>query len=108
MRSPIEQTGWTKEGSAMALSNDEQRTLDEIERALRDDDPTFVNAVSLDHLRRHRAILGGFAFLLGMVVLVVGEVVSQALLVAGLIISLTGFMVMFSAIAWTFRGRDHI
>jgi hypothetical protein len=48
----------TKEGSAMALSNDEQRTLDEIECALRDDDPAFVYAVSLDH---HRAIVGGFA-----------------------------------------------
>jgi len=33
----------------MALSNEEQRTLDEIERALRDDNPKYVNAVSVDH-----------------------------------------------------------
>jgi len=91
----------------MALSNDEQRTLDEIERALRDDDPTFVTAVSFDHLRRHRAIVGGLAFLFGMVALVAGEVVSQTQLAAGVTISLAGFVVMFAAIALTFRGRDH-
>ena len=37
---------WTERRTAMALSNHEQRTLDEIERALRDGDPTFVNTVN--------------------------------------------------------------
>ena len=91
----------------MALSNDEQRTLDEIERALRDDDPTFVNAVSLDHLRRHRAVVGGFAFLLGLVLLVVGEVASQAQLAVGVIVGVAGFVSMFFAIAWMLRRRHH-
>jgi hypothetical protein len=90
----------------MALSNDEQRTLDQIERALRDDDPTFVNAVSLDHLRRHRVIVGGFAFLLGAVMLVLGEVASQTQLAAGVIVGVAGFVSMFVAIAWMLR-RHH-
>ena len=90
----------------MALSNDEQRTLDEIERGLRDD-PTFVNAVSFDHRRRHRAIVGGLAFLLGVVVLMVGEVASQAQLALGVVVSLAGFVSMFAAVAWMFHSRNH-
>jgi Protein of unknown function (DUF3040). len=91
----------------MALSNDEQRTLDEIERALRDEDPVFVNAVSLDHLRRHRVIVGGLAFLLGAVMLVLGEVASQAQLAVGVIVGVAGFVTMFVAIAWMLRRRHH-
>ena len=98
---------WMKGVSAMALSNDEQRTLDEIECALRDDDPMFVNAVSLDHLRRHRVIVGGLAFLLGAVMLVLGEVASQAQLAVGVIVGVAGFVSMFVAIAWMLRRRHH-
>jgi uncharacterized membrane protein HdeD (DUF308 family) len=90
----------------MALSNDEQRTLDEIERALRDEDPTFVNSASFDHLRRHRLIVGGFAFLVGMVVLVVGEIASQAQVVVGVIVSLAGFLTMLAAITWMSGHRS--
>lgn len=90
----------------MALTNDEQRTLDEIERALRDDDPTFANAVNFEHLRRHRAILGGIGFLLGLVVLVVGEITSQAQLLVGVVVGVAGFVAMFAAIAWMFSSRQ--
>ncbi len=90
----------------MALSKDEQRTLDEIERALRDEDPTFVNTASFDHLLRHRVIVGGFAFLVGMVVLVVGEIASQAQLVVGVIVSLAGFFAMLVAITWVSHRRS--
>lgn len=89
----------------MALSKDEQRTLDEIERALREDDPKFANATHFDRLRRHRVILGAGAFLLGAIALVVGEVVSQVQLTAGVMLSLAGFGTMFAAIAWTVRRR---
>jgi hypothetical protein len=90
----------------MPLSKQEQRTLDEIERALRDDDPRFVNAVSFDHLRRHRALVGGSLLVLGMILLVVGEIASQAQLVTGMIVSIAGFLLMFAAIAWTIRRRN--
>ncbi|HEY5115484.1 MAG TPA: DUF3040 domain-containing protein [Mycobacterium sp.] len=89
----------------MALSNDEQRTLDEIERALRDDDPTFADTVTFDHLRRHHAIVGGLVFLLGLMVLVVGEIASQAQLAVGVIVSVGGFVSMVAAVAWMIRRR---
>ncbi len=88
----------------MALTNDEQRTLDEIERALRDDDPTFVNAVNLDHLRHHRKIVSALAFLVGLILLMAGEIASQAQLAVGIAIGVAGFTVMFAAIAWKVRA----
>ena len=91
----------------MALSNDEQRTLDEIERALRDDDPTFVSTVNFDHVRRHRVVVGGLAFLFGLVVLVVGEIASQAQLAAGVIVSVAGFVSMVAAIGWMLHRGQH-
>ena len=61
----------------MPLSPEEQRKLDEIEQALRDDDPTLGNSVS--HARpRRRGIVGGVAVLFGSVVLLAGVVAAQA------------------------------
>jgi len=87
----------------MALSNDEQRTLDEIERGLRD--PVFVNTVDFDRLRLRRVMTGALVFLLGMVVLVVGEVAAQAQMAVGVIVGVAGFVTMFAAAAWVFIGR---
>jgi len=87
----------------VALSKQEQRALDEIERALRDEDPGFFNAVSFDSFRRHRALIGGSTLLLGAIVLVLGEIAAQAQLAVGVIISVAGFVVMFVAVAWTIR-----
>ena len=62
----------------MPLSPEEQRKLDEIEQALRDDDPTLGSSVS--HARpRRRGIVGGVAVLFGSVVLLAGVVAAQAL-----------------------------
>jgi len=89
----------------MALSNDEQHTLDEIERGLRDEDPVFVHTVDFDRLRLRRAMTCALVFLLGMVVLVVGEVASQAQLAVGVVVGVAGFVTMFAAAAWVFIGR---
>ncbi len=89
----------------MALSNDEQHTLDEIERGLRDEDPVFVNAVDFDRLRLRRVMTGALVFILGMVVLVVGEVASQVQLAVGVIVGVSGFVTMFAAAGWVFIGR---
>ena len=89
----------------MALSNDEPHTLDEIERGLRDEDPVFVNAVDFDRLRLRRVVTGALVFLLGMAVLVVGEVASQAQMAVGVIVGVAGFVTMFAAAGWVFIGR---
>ena len=89
----------------MALSNDEQHTLDEIERGLRDEDPVFVNTVDFDRLRLRRVMTGALVFLLGMVVLVAGEVAAQAQLAVGVIVGVAGFVTMFAAAGWVFIGR---
>ena len=44
----------------MALSEGEQRRLDEIERALTSDDPKFAATITIDQFRRHRAEDCGF------------------------------------------------
>ncbi|HOZ58259.1 MAG TPA: DUF3040 domain-containing protein [Nakamurella multipartita] len=85
----------------MALSKDEQRTLDEIERALSEDDPTFAAAVSFGRWRRRRIIVGGTAFVVGMIALVAGEMVSQVHMAVGVVVSVIGFIAMFVALAWT-------
>lgn len=89
----------------MALSKDEQRTLDEIERALLDDDPQFASAVNFKRFRRRRIVVGGTAFVLGMIALVVGELVSQVHLAVGVVVSVAGFIAMFLALAWTVVDR---
>jgi hypothetical protein len=89
----------------MALSKDEQRTLDEIERALRDDDPKFVSAVDFGRFRRRRTIVGGTAFILGMIALVVGEMVAQVHMAVGVVVGVAGFIARFVALAWTILPR---
>jgi len=91
----------------MALSNDEQHTLDEIERGLRNDDPVFVQAVDFDRLRLRRVMTGALVFLLGMAVLVAGEITSQAQMAVGVIFGVAGFVTMFAAAAWVFIGRPN-
>ena len=91
----------------MALSKDEQRTLDEIERALREDDPNFASTVSFGQFRRRRSIVGGTAFILGMIALVVGEMVSQVHLAVGVVVSVAGFIGMFVAVSWAILPRTN-
>jgi hypothetical protein len=78
----------------MPLSDDEQRRLDEIERALYHDDPKFAAGLSLQRLRRRRIVAAAAAVVIGMVLLVVGLVLTSAALVVGLIISVAGFLSM--------------
>jgi len=92
----------------MPLSKAEQRTLDQIEQALRDADPRFAEHASFDHQRRllhRRLMVGAFAFTLGLIVLVAGAICTAALVATGVVISVAGFVVMFAAAAWMLRSR---
>jgi len=94
----------------MPLSPEEHRKLDEIEQALRDDDPTLGSSVS--HARpRRRGIVGGAAVLFGSVVLLAGVVAAQAWLGArvGVAFSPAGLLIgsvgMLAVAGWLFGLR---
>ena len=89
----------------MPLSEGEQRRLDEIERALKTEDPKFAANIAIDRLRRHSAIVSVGLFVLGMIALVVGLVTTDALLILGIIISLAGALAMGAAVAMYFVPR---
>ena len=88
----------------MPLSEDEQRRLDEIERALYRDDPTFASGQTLERFRRRRMVAAGAAVLIGMVLLVVGLVLTNAALTVGVIISVAGVLSMVGGTAFIIRG----
>jgi multidrug efflux pump subunit AcrB len=81
----------------MALSDGEQRRLDEIERALRSEDPGFAATITISRVRRHRAVVAAVAFVLGMLCLVVGLVTTDAALWAGIAIAVIGVLAMVGA-----------
>ena len=89
----------------MPLSEDDQRRLDEIERALQRDDPKFAAGHSLERLRHRRLVAAGAVVLVGMVLLVVGLAVTQAALLVGVIISVAGFLFMVGGAAVLIRRR---
>ena len=64
----------------MPLSEDDQRKLDQIEQALAKGRPRFAETVNIDRWRRRRIVLAGAAFTIGIVVLLVGPVITQAVI----------------------------
>jgi hypothetical protein len=89
----------------MALSEDEQRRLDEMEIALRRDDPNFAASVSIDHVRNRRRIMAAIVFVLGMVVLVAGLVFTATTVLLGVVISLVGLILMIAVVIAVIRWR---
>ena len=92
----------------MALSEYEQRQLEEMESALRRDDPGFAASVSIDRVRRRRRMVSVVVFVLGMVLLVGGLVATAVVILTGALISTLGMMMMvastFSVIHWRRRS----
>ncbi|MGY1827794.1 MULTISPECIES: DUF3040 domain-containing protein [unclassified Blastococcus] len=80
----------------MPLSEHEQRLLEQIERALVDDDPKFASSVRTGDRRqkaRRRLQLGGLLVLVGLAVLVAGAVAESVPL------GVLGFLVAFGGAA---------
>ena len=86
----------------MPLSEDEQRRLDEIERALHAEDPKFAGR-SIERAWQRRTVVAGAVMLVGVMLLVVGLVITQASLAAGLVISIVGFLFMVGGAAMFIR-----
>jgi DUF3040 family protein len=82
------------------LSEEEQRLLEQMERALADEDPKFASAlrgISLRAHNRRRAVLGTLGFFVGVAVLMTGAVrASTALGVLGFVVMLGSAYVALS------------
>jgi hypothetical protein len=81
----------------MPLSEHEQRQLEQIEQALRADDPRFANAVHAADPRAHykrRVIGAALGFLTGVGLLLAGVVVTV------IPIAVAGFVVMLACSMW--------
>lgn len=75
----------------MPLSEEELRLLEQMERALVEEDPKFASTLrgtTLRSIARRRAILAGLVFLVGIAVLMAGAV--SQLIVVGVV----GFVIM--------------
>ncbi|ANY05098.1 DUF3040 domain-containing protein [Pseudonocardia sp. HH130630-07] len=81
----------------MPLSEHEQRLLEQIERALYQEDPKFASSVSggrMSKPARRRRIQGAVVFVLGLVLLVAG-IPFQALYLGDIpVLSVVGFLAM--------------
>lgn len=78
----------------MPLSEEELRALEQMERALADEDPKFASTLRGTAFRRHsrrRAVLAGLAFVVGVIGLMTGAVMSQP------IVGIVGFVVMLAS-----------
>jgi hypothetical protein len=84
-------------GGTVPLSEHERRQLEQIEQALRDDDPRFAHAVRAADPRvryRRRIIAAALGFVAGVGLLLAGVVINVIL------IAVAGFVVMLACSMW--------
>lgn len=91
----------------MALSDDEQRLLDEIERELQRADQEFPESVTHHDHRRRRLVAAGAVMTLGLVILLTGLVLARGSLAVGVIIGIVGLLTMTGAAALVIRPGRH-
>lgn len=81
----------------MALSEEEQRLLAQLEASLAADDPKLAQTLGSQHTPRQihgrRATLAGLLFLLGMILLVAGMQLTWIISIAGFIVMLVATIV---------------
>jgi len=92
----------------MVLSDSEQRKLDEIERALAEEGAQKSQHSSVDLRRRHRTLVAVGALMTGIVVLLVGLVMTAVAILVGIVISVVGAGISGVAVVYLaglYRGR---
>lgn len=78
----------------MPLSEEELRLLEQMERALSEEDPKFASTLrgtSLRQVARRRAVLAGVVFVLGIVVLMAGAITET------IVVGVIGFVIMLAS-----------
>lgn len=91
----------------MALSEDEQRLLEQMEAALEAEDPKLANALrgtTARRLHRRRAALAGVGFLVGVGLLIGGMEWHWGLSIGGFVLMLVSTVVAVSA--WQHVGYE--
>ncbi len=89
----------------MPLSEEELRLLEQMERALLDEDPKFASTLrgtAFRHSARRRAIAAGFVFAAGVALLFVGVLTEWYVGIVGFVLMLGSAIVGLGAI----RGRQ--
>ncbi len=93
----------------MALSEEEQRLLEQMEKALTADDPKLAHTMRGDHtprvLRRKQAVLAGFGFLAGVLLLIGGVAINGG---AFWFISVIGFILMLAGTVFGLRAYQPV
>ncbi len=88
----------------MALSDEEQRLLEQMEAALAAEDPKLVNALrgtSTRRVHRRRAALAGVGFFVGLGLLIAGISINPFL-------SVLGFVIMVAAAVTAIYSWQHV
>ncbi len=88
----------------MALSEEEQRLLEQMEAALAAEDPKLVNTLrgtGVRRIHRRRAAIAGVGFFAGLALLIVGMSVHPLL-------SVLGFMIMVAAAVTAIYSWQHV
>ena len=78
----------------MPLSEEELRLLEQMERALVEEDPKFASTLrgtSLRSMARRRAIVAGLCFVVGVAVMMTGVVAQE------MVVGIVGFLVMLAS-----------
>jgi hypothetical protein len=81
-------------GGAVPLSEEELRLLEQMERALSEEDPKFASTLrgsTLRRVARQRAIIAGIVFLGGIALLMTGAITERIAVAVG------GFVVMLAS-----------
>ena len=93
----------------MALSDEEQRLLAQMEAALAAEDPKLVNALrgtGVRRVHRRRAAVAGVGFFLGLALLVVGISLDREII--SVVVSVLGFVVMVAASVVAIYSWQHV
>lgn len=89
----------------MKLSPREKQILDEIQQAVRAQDPEFFASMVGSQSRRSGSVWGSVTFVSGLVTFMLGAVLAQASPGSGVTISLIGFVAMFWGV-WLLCSGD--
>lgn len=84
----------------MALSEQEQSLLEQLEASLKADDPKLADTLSGTtqiKVHRRRAAIAGLAFIAGVIVLLVGVQIHPAVSIVGFLLMLGGVLVGVSS-----------